>query len=129
MSESNSISDWIYVLLTMLAAGLSLLKSNSQKKKNASQARQSTEESWPDYSPEPEEEKNEVADNTNGISAINSGYSFLPEEEGSPILRYEDPAVITSGQESEDVESETNEIDFDLKKAIIYNEILTRKYE
>lgn len=120
MSENGSASDWVYVLLTLVAAGASLIKSASSKsaKKVSRPA-----EAWPTDLPIQENE--EVANNTFSDTSENL-YDFYPEEEDddSRFVSLEDSPVYQEPQTREEEE----EPEFDLKQAVINSEILNRKY-
>ncbi|MCM1030002.1 MAG: hypothetical protein NC410_00975 [Oscillibacter sp.] len=111
MSETNSSSDWIYILLTLLTAIFSLVKSLSKKNKEnefKSSSENDTEELqkhiWEEITTEEYADKEKHA-----------------LSEASEQAHQEAPA-----HENE----ETNiEEEFDLKKAIIYNEILNKKFQ
>lgn len=121
MSETNSTSDWLYILLTLLAAGVSMVKSWSQKNKKRS------ESELPDPESVPEEFTTEEWTLEKAGSYIDTKTeekeSLISEEES---LRKKTP-INTQWKEEEATEME--ETGFELKKAIIYNEILNRKYE
>ncbi len=122
MSETNSSSDWIYILLTLLTIGLSMVKSLSKKDKKT-EARSFSPENNAEEVPEYDRENTIVEEYIDEEERTDSEYSFSPEHEGATkkCLR----EIPTSEEEN----SDTGETDFDLKKAVIYNEILNRKYE
>lgn len=125
MSETNAPSDWIYVILTLFAAGASLIQSVTKKKKPTSQQKQTSTTPWAgDFADEDQEE--EVVDYTITEYKSDSRYLFTPEEEGKKGPEAKTDSIFFN---EENTETETDEIEFDLKEAIVYNEILNRKYE
>lgn len=125
MSETNAPSDWIYVILTLFAAGASLIQSVTKKKKPTSQHKQTSTTPWSgDFADEDPEE--EVAEDTIIEYKSDSRYLFSPEEEGKQRPESKTDSIFFN---EENTETETDEIEFDLKEAIVYNEILNRKYE
>lgn len=125
MSETNAPSDWIYVILTLFAAGASLIQSVTKKKKPTSQHKQTSTTPWAgDFADEDQEE--EVVDYTITEYKSDSRYLFTPEEEGKKGPEAKTDSIFFN---EESTETETDEIEFDLKEAIVYNEILNRKYE
>lgn len=122
MSETNTSSDWIYILLTLLTAGLGMVKSLSKKNKKA------------DIEiPAPENDTEERPEYTRGNMMvdeyINEDEQLYPEGMLKP--EYESEAGANSHELPADKSDEPNteNTDFDLRKAIVYNEILNRKYE
>lgn len=112
MSDNNLTSEWLYIVLTVIALIASLFKKNNAKKVH-SQPVLPREEDTSYYIEEEEDTEEEMEPFEN-----KSGYSFDPAKEGGPI--FVSPVI-----EEQEEEKET---DFDLKKAIIYSEILNRKY-
>lgn len=121
MSETNSSSDWIYILLTLLTIGLSMVKSLSKKDKKTDAVSSSPENDTEEL-PEFDWENTIVERHTDIEEKTDTTYSFKPEHEGG-TREYSRTAT------NEENDSDTGETDFDLKKAVIYNEILNRKYE
>lgn len=112
MSENNSSSDWLYLLLTLLTAAFSFIRSLSQKNK-----KNKTTLSFPKNNIE----ENPQYDHTKKRSV--SGES--PKSEHETDIKEHILEISHYEKEITDME----DVDFDLKKAIIYHEILNRKYE
>lgn len=122
MSETNSSSDWIYILLTLLTAGLSLIKSLSKKNKKAE---------YETVLPENDAEESSRYDREDTMideyinAEIQSDFGEISEPGYEPEARKPGrdlPAI-------EEDESDAEDTGFDLKKAIVYYEILNKKYE
>ncbi len=118
MSETNSPSDWIYILLTLLTAGLSMLKSLSKNNKKTTAQKKRIDEFSEDN-----RENTITNEHTNNKEEIIPEYSSNPQKESKTKEALLKPLV----NEDQDTTPEDN--DFDLKKAVIYNEILNKKYE
>lgn len=113
MSENGSGSDWIYLLLTLVAGFISLLKSQGAKRKKA--------HSSPDIFISEAESRWEEEVETPTISEIKEKNS----EWFDTLASRHEKAVSGISEEPEEEESET----FDLRKAVISSEILKRKYD
>lgn len=124
MSDNGSNSEWIYLLLTLIAGGLSLLKAKKTKKKEGTD----TQDRFPDIFQDVEEY--EVAQTTN-IDIIKDRWAERSEvtasREISDSLQKE--KNLQEEQEELFAQEEEEGYDFDLKKAIISSEILQRKYD
>lgn len=118
MSETNSPSDWIYILLTLLTAGLSMLKSLSKNNKKTTAQKKHIDEFSEDN-----RENTITNEHTINKEEIIPEYSSNPQKESKTEEALLKPLV------NEDQDTTPEEIDFNLKKAVIYNEILNRKYE
>lgn len=117
MSENSSGSDWIYLLLTLLAGFISFMKSQGAKKKKT---RPFSETFFPEEEFSGEEEMADmpaVSEEKEKKSPYFSPLSF--QEERSDSIH---------SATSEAPEEEETEV-FDLRKAIISSEILKRKYD
>lgn len=124
MSENNTTPDWLdwlYILFTLLIMGLKFIKDFFPKNKKTQEPKNNPEQLPKDFW-----ENEEVESHTDLVpEAESSIYTFTPRKEKYNV---QEPSVNTH-QGKEEEENSTEEIDFDLKKAIIYNEILNRKYE
>ncbi len=124
MSENTSAREWIYILLTLFVAGLGYVKSLSDKKKAPAVPSPGEAEDFGEF-PEANRRTDQVEEYTDlRNEEIFPEYRFRPEEEGK--------SAIIFGEEETDTE-EIGEIEeereFDLRQAIIYQEILQRKYD
>lgn len=122
MSETNSSSDWIYILLTLLTAGLSLIKSLSKKNKKAENETVLPENDAEEF-PRSGWEDTIVDEYIN--NEIHNDFEEMSEPEYEPETRKpgrEIPAI-------EEDEPDAEDTGFDLKKAVVYYEILNKKYE
>lgn len=122
MSETNSSSDWIYILLTLLTAGLSLIKSLSKKNKKTEFETVIPENDAEEFSRYDREDM--IVDEYINIEK-ESDSKEIPEPGYDPEARKHNREIPAS----EEDESNTEDADFDLKKAVIYHEILNKKYE
>lgn len=114
MSDNGSNSDWIYLLLTLIAGIASLFKAQKTKKRQVGNT--------PDILRETEEEDYEVAEATEWPDPRVQSNRFTvtdKQEESNDLFKEEGPV------EEEEAESYA----FDLRQAIISNEILNRKYD
>ena len=122
MSETNSSSDWIYILLTLLMAGLSMIKSFSRKNKKAEYETAIPENDAEEFSGY--DQQDVIVD-----KYINTKQEGNFKEISEPEYESETRKHYREIPTSEEDESNTEDTDFDLKKAIIYHEILNKKYE
>ena len=120
MSDNGSNSDWIYLLLTLIAGIASLFKAQKTKKR---QVRNTPDTSKiPDLLQETTEEDYEVAEATEWPDprVQSNRFTVTDKQEKSNDLFKEEVSV---------EEEETESYAFDLRQAIISNEILNRKYD
>ena len=112
MNDNNAF-DWIYLLMALVAGGLSMIKSLSKKKPIPSHPHPAEEideeEEWP------EENRIEATE-----TEILKGGDYYKEKLAMKHTESEEPRETTE---------EEGDFQFDLKKAILYNEILNRKYD
>ncbi len=122
MSETNSSSDWIYILLTLLTAGLSLIKSLSKKNKKAE---------YETILPENNAEVSSRYDREDITvdEYINTEMQGDSEKTSEPGYELETRKPDREIPAIEEDESDAEDSGFDLKKAVVYYEILNKKYE
>lgn len=129
MSDNSSGSEWIYILLTILAGGFSMLKSAFDKKK-AQQGRiperEQREESY-EYEPAEEyaEENQTIVEAYPEAAIYGKSEDTLPVKPSQKGDYYKERTRIVPEIEADD---EDEYLDFDPRKAIIYSEILKRRY-
>lgn len=119
MSETNSSSDWIYILLTLLTAIFSLVKSLSKKNKE-NEFKSSSE--------------NDAEELPKHIWEERTTDEYINEEKYDPSEVLEQVYEVRVKEHSQETPAHENEEtnieeEFDLKKAIIYNEILNKKFQ
>lgn len=119
MSENSSASDWIYILLTLFAAGISLLKSGSSKKKQIRPTPVSREMVW-----EEEEQETEIPIEPEKNEYIVEEYTD-DVFQGDYYKEKKKELLVCVEEKTEDKEDEA---EFDARKAVIYSEIFNRKY-
>ena len=120
MSDNGSNSDWIYLLLTLIAGIASLFKAQKTKKRQVGDTPDSSE--TPDPFLETEEED----------GALVQATEWPDSRIQSNCLTVTDKQEESNGLFKEEVsleEEETESYAFDLRQAIISNEILNRKYD
>lgn len=120
MSDNGSNSDWIYLLLTLIAGIASLFKAQKTKKRQAGNTRDNSQ--TPEPFQETEEENYEVVQATEWPDPRPQSNRFTvtdKQEESNDLFKEEEPVE----------EEETESYAFDLRQAIIGNEILNRKYD
>lgn len=120
MSDNGSNSDWIYLLLTLIAGIVSLFKAQKTKKRQIGHTRDTSQ--TPEPFQEAEEEDYEIVEATEWpVPRVQSNcFTVADKQEGSNDLFKEEEAL---------EEEETESYAFDLRQAIISNEILNRKYD
>ncbi|WP_298614244.1 hypothetical protein [uncultured Odoribacter sp.] len=129
MSDNNT-SDWIYLLMTLIVGGIGFIRSQS-KKKPVKPNPDSTAET--EYDGEWLEEERETGTDPVLIETYSDYYKGGMEAykttESDDYYNEKLAALHTASEEkTKKAEEETEETDFDWKKAIIYSEILNRKY-
>ncbi|MDR0981700.1 MAG: hypothetical protein LBM07_00450 [Culturomica sp.] len=130
MSETSSNATWIYLLITAFVAIFGIFKSKINKMNDSDESTELPEPAFQDLFP---------AHNTNPKIDINHEYSNTRNKEGyiPPFKVKNDVStatfqkfptstiseeIIEDGEYLKDIDS------FDLKQAVIYKEILDRKY-
>lgn len=130
MSDNNA-SDWIYLLMALVAGGVSVIKSLSKKKVAPSrpQPREEVEEEeWTD-------EEEEWGAEPIIIEEYTDYYKNRAEAMKTELVKegdyYNKKLAVsrTKPETSTELTEEEEDFQFDLKKAILYNEILHRKYD
>lgn len=121
MSDNGSNSDWIYILLTLVAGALSLLKSQSAKKRPVTRQ---TPESPEIFGDSFDEREDAAADEAEFYEKHENPYLHFTPESGSGISdeSFQEAELQPEGEEEE-------ENAFDLRKAVISSEILKRKFD
>lgn len=120
MSDNNSNSEWIYLLLTLLFSAIAYVKSLVNKKNTP---KPPLPEAFPPF---PNENLNEntsfsVEDEVEDYTVAKE-YSF-----SNSYFSEKDKEELPLQEKTEDTIEE--DPFFDLKKAVIYTEILNRKYD
>lgn len=130
MSDNNA-SDWIYLLMALVAGGVSVIKSLSKKKVAPSRPQpreEIEEEEWTD-------EEGEWGAEPIIIEEYTDYYKKRAEAMETELVKggdyYNKKLAVsrTEPESSTEMTEEEEDFQFDLKKAILYNEILHRKYD
>ena len=130
--NDNNASDWIYLLMALVAGGLSMIKSLSKKKPIPSHPHPAEEideeEEWP-------EENGNQRTEPIIVEEYSDYYKNRIVATETEILKggdyYKEKLAMkhTESEEPRETTEEEGDFQFDLKKAILYNEILNRKYD
>ncbi len=129
MDNNSSDPNWVYILLTIVAVGFGLFRSVHKKFRDMERS-----ESFP-WEEEPSSEKSEPSfwyekpAKPDRKPFLEIEYverpEYVPAEEKKGETLLVSSPVFSSSSEREEEEA----LEFDLKKAIIYSEILHRKYD
>ena len=126
MINNNNDSNWLYILLTIIALGISLVKAIAKKFKDPGDQPELSpwEEDIPEERSSPSIYGNigePVEYQPKDIYVKQPEKFVVPEEEA-------EEAPVAEPLFADQMEEEVEESGFDLRKAVIYSEILHRKY-
>ncbi|WP_251619959.1 hypothetical protein [Odoribacter lunatus] len=115
MSKSDSIPDWIYILLTLLVVGARLIKSVFAQEKTT----------------RPQSQSQQVE--TTSQSIFHTQNSFGEDTVDNATESFDKPTIerieLVSAIENDVLDNREEETELDLRKAVVYKEILSRKYK
>ncbi len=120
MSENSSASDFLYIILTLVAVIISLVKKTSSKQKGISDQQIAKEEQSETQSSLQSEM---VADYPDSVRADYFSCEFAQPDEPK-----KEEKTCSASEEQENIMEIEESIDFDARTAFIYSEILTHKY-
>jgi len=121
MSENSSAFDFLYIILTLVAVIISLVKKTSSKQKGIPDRQMAKEEQSETQSSLQSEIVADYPD------AVNDGYFSECDFARSDEPKKEEKTYSASEEQENIMETEES-IDFDARTAFIYSEILTHKY-
>ncbi len=138
------MDDLIVIILTLIIAVVGVL-GQLKKRKAATQNNQQqnntggfwnllenemkiTEQPQEQYYEEEAEEEAEILAETESLETKKE-YQFAPEDEGMSIYKIDSVDEILENEQSEPEKVKKSSVQFSLRKAVIFSEILNRKYE
>ncbi len=139
------MDDLIVIIVTLIIAGIGVLgqikkrkpatQNNQQQNKsggfwnmleNELNIREQPQEQFQEA--EEEEETTEPVTETEGVETEKQ-YQFSPEEEGMSIYKIESVEELQEEEKVKPTKLRKSSVQFSLRKAVIFSEILNRKYE